>query len=149
MKRVLNVFLTLALVLSMVIMGNTAVFAAEGDFTYTIVANSTATITGYTGTGGVVAIPSTLGGVPVTSIGDSAFIRCTNLTSISIPEGVTSISSMAFMYCSGLTSIIIPQSVTSIGTLAFSDCSGLTSISIPQGVTSIGSYAFDGTPWIN
>src|SRR5665647_1773477 len=126
MKRVLNVFLTLALVLSMVIMGNTAVFAAEGDFTYTIVANSTATITGYTGTGGVVAIPSTLGGVPVTSIGDSAFIQCIRLTSI-----------------------IIPQSVTSIGTLAFSDCSGLTSISIPQGVTSIGSYAFDGTPWIN
>ena len=61
-----------------------------------------------------------------------------------IPEGVTSIGSSAFKRCSGLTSITIPNSVTNIGSYAFSGCSGLTSITIPNSVTSIGSEAFSG-----
>ena len=80
----------------------------------------------------------------VTSIGWSAFYRCSSLTSINIPEGVTSIGDWAFDECSGLTSINIPEGVTSIGEGAFSECSSLTSINIPEGVTSIGDYAFNG-----
>ena len=59
-----------------------------------------------------------------------------------IPEGVTSIGNYAFSRCSDLTSISIPEGVTSIGDCAFFNCSGLTSISIPEGVTSIGEDAF-------
>ena len=44
----------------------------------------------------------------------------------SIPDSVTSIGISAFSRCSGLTSIMIPDSVTSIGEWAFSGCSGLT-----------------------
>ncbi len=51
---------------------------------------------------------------------------------------VTSIGKSAFFKCSGLTSVTIPNSVTSIGELAFYECSGLTSITIPNSVTSIG-----------
>ncbi len=78
----------------------------------------------------------------VYSIGNNAFQSCTNLTSITIPEGVTSIGNSAFSYCSSLTSITIPERVTSIGGYAFSSCSSLTSITIPEGVTSIGTSAF-------
>ena len=66
----------------------------------------------------------------VTSIGNSAFVRCSGMTSVSIPNSVTSIRSSAFSGCSGLTSITIPNSVTSIGNTAFQNCSGLTSIHI-------------------
>ena len=78
------------------------------------------------------------------SIGNSAFMGCSSLTSITIPESVTSIGNSAFKGCSSLTSIIIPNSVTSIGNFAFSDCSGLTSITISDSVTDIGERAFSG-----
>src|ERR1035437_1394878 len=55
--------------------------APESDFIYTV-ASGNATITGYTGAGGVVVIPGTLGGNPVTSIGDQAFENCAEITSV-------------------------------------------------------------------
>ena len=79
----------------------------------------------------------------VTSIGDSVFRCCENLTSITIPNSVTSIGQEAFWGCSSLISITIPNSVTSIGDSAFFCCENLTSITIPESVTSIGRYAFD------
>lgn len=80
----------------------------------------------------------------VTSIGGAAFYNCCGLTNITIPDSVASISNGVFSDCNGLTSITIPDSVASIDSSAFSGCSGLTSITIPDSVTSIGNYAFSG-----
>ena len=92
---------------------------------------------------GALAIPLTYDGKPVTSIGDRAFWKCTNLTSVTIPDSVTRIGRSAFNSCSSLTSVTIPDSVTSIENGAFFGCSSLTSVTIPDNVTRIGRSAFN------
>ena len=80
----------------------------------------------------------------VTSIGERAFDGCNKLTSVNIPNSVTSIARGVFRGCLNLSSIDIPSSVTSIGELAFEYCLELTSVNIPNSVTSIGKSAFYG-----
>jgi len=111
------------------------------DYTY-IVENGEATITGYTGTGGDVTIPATLGGYPVTTIGDEAFYSCRGMTSVTIPDSVTTIGGWAFDSCENLTSVTIPDNVTTLGNGAFAYCSSLTSVTIGDGVTAVSMYAF-------
>ncbi len=121
----------------------------EGDYQFKILSESpepyTVEITGYTGGGGAVTIPSTVihegTTYSVVSIGASAFDSKTSLTSVTIPGSVTSIGNQAFDWCTGLTSIDILGSVTSIGDYAFRYCKELTSVDI-SGEVSIGQYAF-------
>jgi hypothetical protein len=87
------------------------------------------------------AIPLTYDGKPVTSIGDRAFWKCTNLTSVTIPDSVISIGSRAFEYC-GFTSVIIGMSVTSIGWNAFVYCNSLESITFRGNAPT--RYSFSG-----
>ena len=102
----------------------------EGYYTYTV-SDGKATINHVDKSiSGNIAIPSTLGGYPVTSIGNYAFEDCDSLTSVTIGDSVTSIGDYAFKSCDSLTSITIPDSVTSIGNSAFESCYSLTSITV-------------------
>ncbi len=128
-KKLLSVVLAMVMVLCCLpIAGVTFSVGAENDgyYTYTV-KNGEATIAYCDESiSGDVVIPDTLGGYPVTSIGNSAFVYCTGLTSITIPDGVTRIGDEAFYHCTSLTSITIGNNVT-----------------------SIGDYAFDGTAYYN
>ena len=77
----------------------------------------------------------------VTSIGASAFYRCSNLTTASFPQ-CTTIESYAFYSCTSLTTVSFPQ-CSLIGPSAFYRCSSLTTVSFSE-CTTIGSYAFYG-----
>ena len=61
-------------------------------------------------------------GSGVRSIGDYAFMDCTNLASVTIPDSVTSIGAEAFWGCENLTNIIIPENVISIEDTTFNGC---------------------------
>ena len=99
-------------------------------------------ITGYSGSDSVVVIPAKIDGKSVVEIANDAFKNCTNITSITISDGVTRIGHSTFRGCTALTSITIPSSVTEIDMWAFAECEKLKSIDIPEGVTKIGVYAF-------
>lgn len=116
--------------------------ARSQTFNYTT-SSSEVTITGYTGTGGNVVIPATIGGFPVTKIADSAFSFRTTLTNITIPDSVLQIGQNAFYGCSGLLSATIGSGVTTLPRNAFTECVGLTSVSLGANVKTLGDYAFN------
>lgn len=68
----------------------------DGDYTYTVSDDREVTITSYNGNDANLLLPDTLGGYPVTTIGDNAFYQCYSLISVTIPNGVTSIGDGAF-----------------------------------------------------
>lgn len=141
--RVLSAFLAVAMLLTLLPAAAFAAPAPESDFEYGV-NKDTATITKYKGAGGTVEIPATLGGYPVTGIQMQAFIKCTSLKSVSMPESMTWIGNSAFAGCTGLEQVEISPNLTAIGPNSFYSCNGLTSVVVPDKVTSIGSLAFFG-----
>lgn len=79
---------------------------------------------------------------PVKKITGSAFLGCTSLESIAIPEGCTEIA--GFGGCVNLKHISIPRSTTKLGDHAFSDCKQFESFVVPEGVEELGYGAFSG-----
>ena len=66
--------------------------------------------------------------------------------SVQTGTGLTTIGNEAFMGCTSLTGIEIPNTVTNIGYESFKGCIKITSLQIPASVTSISYTAFEGIP---
>lgn len=147
MKRVLAMFLTLTLCLSIL-----STFPAQasgyagryGDFLEYEFFDNGVIITYCTPfASGSVEIPGTIYGEPVTAIESSVFKDCAKVTEIILPDSLAHIGDYAFKGCTGLTQITLPEGLAYIGNYAFSGCTGLTQIMIPKSVTTIGENAFN------
>ena len=141
----------------------------SGDLTYEV-EGETVKITGYTGAGISIKIPSTIDGKPVSSIDSGVFTSCTGLKELTIPVNLISnllssfgstIENVQTLNVVGtdstddkvegdilrmfndLTTITIGDDVEAIGDQAFTYKQKLTSVTIGSGVTSIGDQAFE------
>lgn len=74
----------------------------------------------------------------VTSVADFAFYFGTDITSISLPEGIKEIGRYAFCGCEFVTEIILPSTLTTLGEFAFGRMNELKSLFIPAAVEEIG-----------
>lgn len=128
-------------------------------YTYTT-ANNEVTITGYTGTDKDIVIPDTLGGNPVTAIGERAFEN-KGLTGVTLPNSLKVINEAAFG-ANNITCVTLPNSVVNVGKFSFAmnklssltlgsvqtigECAfrgnNLTTVTMPSSVTDIGYNAF-------
>ena len=70
-----------------------------------------------------IAIPAT-----VTSIGQSAFMYCTDLKHFEFPQGIKTVATSVLEGCTALEEVVIPSSVTTINQDAFYNCSALQAI---------------------
>jgi hypothetical protein len=140
-----KMLLLIAFMTVLAVTANAQQYDSENDFSVSPYdGGKSLRITGYKGSKRTVSIPPKINGVPVTSIGDSAFSNQASLARINIPNSVTSIGNEAFYRCTSLTRITTRNSITSIGNYAFYGCTSLPSVNIPNSVTSIGNYAFSG-----
>ena len=126
-------------------------YTLSADGTYYIVSDiGTATDT-------EIIIPPEHNGLPVTSIGDSAFYGCDSLTSIIIPNSIKEIGNYSFDYCSSLESIYYKGNIASWcgisglnyllnsdRTLYINDVELSGDIVIPDSVSTIPAGAFNG-----
>ena len=77
----------------------------------------------------------------VTKIGDNAFYNCSNLVNIKLPENLTEIGVWAFYNCNQLK-VDLPGNIVKIDWSAFRNCKSLTEITIPKSLTDCGSDIF-------
>lgn len=82
----------------------------------------------------------------LTSIGDYAFYRYTNLALPSLPSGITSIGNNAFYYCTNLKTITFEGTPTgTISSSAFKSCTNLTTINVPWAEGAVANAPWGAT----
>jgi hypothetical protein len=116
--------------------------ATQAQFTFTT-NNGALTVTHFSFTIPVAVIPAITNGMPVVSIGDSAFYQKSTLASVTIPYGITNIGNSAFLLC-GLTNVAIPDSVASVGSNLFYNCTSLINALLGTNLLNIGTNMFYG-----
>lgn len=67
-----------------------------------------------------------------------------NITSVTIPEGVKYINYGAFQQCTSLKNIMLPNSLVRINASAFKECTSLSALSLGEGLKTIDSEVFKG-----
>ena len=179
-KRLISLLVAVCMMITMLPLSAVTAFAADtssspdpeeivGDYKYAYEVNGgNATITEFLGPVDPtkaparydITIPTTLGGCPVTGLGEYSFAAksddgstydplCSNIRSVTIPQKVTSIGKRAFYDCKNLTTLVLGEDIQTIGNYAFECCTSLTGVTIPQSVTSIGYSAFEGCTALN
>lgn len=113
---------------------------------------------------GVLVIPASHEGLPVTSIADwgfddqeitgvdmpntikrigkGSFANCNKITNINLPEGVTRLETLCFNNCTSLERIDFPKSITELGEGCFASCDKLKKIELPSSVARIEDSCF-------
>lgn len=76
------------------------------------------------------------------SIGAKAFAACSQLTGVTLREGISTMGDRAFAGCSSLISVQVPSTLRVIPTGAFEDCSSLSNVNLVMGVATISTDAF-------
>lgn len=82
----------------------------------------------------------------IKSIGDTAFYKCTGLSTVILYEGIETIGDYAFYGCGLIGELNFPTSVSKIGNYAFYGCDKLTNVNFNNGEVemTIGGNAFTG-----
>ena len=83
----------------------------------------------------------------ITELGSGAFLRCTDLMKVSLPDGLIHTKICAFRGCTSLSAIELPATLQTIDTSCFQGCTSLQEVRIPEGdLWGVGHLAFFRCP---
>lgn len=146
-KKTASIILSiLVFVASLQVISSAAFAAEESDLSFTVNdGGKSYTLTKCdSAASGEINVPAFYNEKPVTAIGANAFLGCTEITSVTVPEGVEEIGDKAFYNCRNLVTLKLPETVAAIGREAFSLCKKLSDITLPSGKCEIKQGAFTG-----
>lgn len=104
-----------------------------GELSYAILRDGTVEITGFTGGGTAVDIPTEIDGMAVTAIGERAFAGNAGLERVAMPEGVLTLGDGAFADCYSLEEVSVPSTVEAVGENPFAGCENLRKLEVRVG----------------
>jgi len=82
---------------------------------------------------------------PDCEIGNSCFSN-SQVSSISLPQGMKKLGRHVFFYCVNLTSLTLPEGMEEIGLMCFSSCN-LTSVNLPSTMVKLDSCSLQDNPF--
>ena len=82
---------------------------------------------------------------PDCEIGNSCFSN-SQVSSITLPQGMKKLGSFVFFYCTNLTSLTLPEGMEEIGKMCFGSCS-LTSVNLPSTMVKLDSCSLQDNPF--
>ena len=144
MKKTILYFIIILSLFSICTVTTYAADRTSGIFTYELLSDGTAKITGFSGNfSGALTIPYKLNnGVVVTSVGAGAFRGNNNITKLTVEAGVETISAQAFRSCNSITDITIYEGVTYLGDYAFSGCNSVETMQLPASLADFENSSF-------
>ncbi len=81
-------------------------------------------------------------------IAAGAFMRCSRVAEVVLPETVTEIGSRAFYCCRNLKKVVLPESVVRIGDEAFAHCDSLTDFTLPKHLKQSARAILDAADFV-
>lgn len=94
----------------------------SGDYTYKVLKDGTARLTGYTGRDRELTLPDRLDGYRISSIGKEAIADRGQLVSLTVPEGVETLEERAVARCGSLERVSLPASLSKVEENQFPSC---------------------------
>lgn len=82
---------------------------------------------------------------PDCEIGNSCFSN-SQVSSITLPQGMKRLGRHVFFYCTNLTSLTLPEGMEEIGMMCFGSCS-LTSVNLPSTLVKLDTCALQDNPF--
>ncbi len=143
MKKTVSIILSIIMLLT-AFPAMTAYAVSVNDFELSLKSDGTYEVTGYSGNNAGLNIPEAYNGIPVTSIGVSAFNGYTTeyYNQVITPKSLKSIGEAAFYFADSLNNVVLNEGLESIGDNAFDSCKLLTNINLPSTLKTLGNDVF-------
>jgi len=126
---------------------------SEVNFRYTLLEDGTVKIISYSGPEKTFEIPTTIGGHPVSTLGEFAFYYKVPLQQVTIPDAITILDANPFLRCEELTKISVSSThptltvvdgalIDKTRNMVVSFPRAFTPVIIPENISAIGDFAY-------
>ncbi len=117
----------------------------DGDFGFEVNASRhEAKLVRYNGEATTVVLPEYFHGYPVTVIGVDAFSGNETIEEVTFSGTNTTVEEYAFMDCTALETVTIPENVVNFGDRAFANCVSLKNVTLLSDMVSMPTNMFSG-----